>query len=369
LLGIAGNLLAAAAALSLVLRRGVRDLGGLVDAGLIGFAVGGVLWAVLPQVQGGWAEQLHLFVVVFVLPATLGPLMRLLRGTGRQPITLWMLFGALGLALVGHIVEAIGDGNRVANDIGQMLFMVALTAIGLFALDPAGVKAAQAPAALKPERLSTARLSVLGLVVVAVSAIGAANDVAGRSAASALLVVQGALMVGLVMFRVGLLAGAHERAQQALEYRARHDPLTQLPNRHEFISRLRAAAAAGEQCALLFCDLDDFKSINDNYGHDVGDRVLAEVARRLRECVRPADVVSRIGGDEFVVLLRGASDARAVKVRDRIETELGQLPDLPGGVGVRVSVGAAVTHGATDPDELLRAADHAMYREKARRRR
>lgn len=365
LLGAVGNGLAAAAALSLVLRRGVRDLGGLVDAGVFGLAVGTVLWAVLPHNTGGWAAELHRFVVVFALPATLGPLVRLLRGSIRQPMALWWLFAALALAIAGHILNA-SAGTAAVNDISAMLFMLSLTAVGLFALDPSGLVATRTPATLPPERLSTGRLVLLGLAVTSVPVIGAGQDSLGVS--WPLLVTQGLLITALVMVRIGLLATSRERAERALTHRATHDPLTELPNRYQLVGRLRTLLAAGEPCALLFCDLDDFKPINDQYGHDAGDRVLEEVAQRLRLCVRAPDFVSRIGGDEFVVLLVNASQTQADIVRDRVEAELARPADLDGVDGIRASIGVAAARGTADPEQLLAAADRAMYEVKKTRR-
>jgi diguanylate cyclase (GGDEF)-like protein/PAS domain S-box-containing protein len=149
------------------------------------------------------------------------------------------------------------------------------------------------------------------------------------------------------------------------------DPLTGLPNRVLFTDRLQAALARArrdnERLAVLFVDLDKFKPVNDTYGHAVGDQLLLVIARHLRACVREADTVARIGGDEFVVLLtevRGADDALAVA--GKIHHTLRQ-PITVGAYQLEVSssIGVAIfpEHGHDDV-QLIKSADDAMYRAK-----
>src|SRR6478735_7714354 len=102
------------------------------------------------------------------------------------------------------------------------------------------------------------------------------------------------------------------------------DPLTGLPDRAAFLAALRSATATGEAVAVLFLDLDDFKIVNDGFGHEAGDRLLIQVATRLRNAVRDGDMVARLGGDEFTVLCAGVSDqARAAMTAGRLRAALG----------------------------------------------
>ena len=107
-----------------------------------------------------------------------------------------------------------------------------------------------------------------------------------------------------------------------LAHEASHDALTELPNRrrfHEELERMCGRGRADDSIAVLFLDLDGFKDVNDQFGHDVGNELLVEVAARLRSCVRPGDIVARMGGDEFTIMLtRIDNPAPAIEVADRI---------------------------------------------------
>ena len=153
--------------------------------------------------------------------------------------------------------------------------------------------------------------------------------------------------------------------QERLTYEAEHDALTGLPNRRLMRKSLGASLRA-EAVAVLFVDLDGFKAVNDVHGHDAGDELLRQVAGRLAACVRDDDVLARVGGDEFVVLIPGiveAADAEATCARIRASIE---RPFPIHGVEVLIgaSVGVFMAPSAGDPDEALRAADRAMYTKK-----
>lgn len=161
------------------------------------------------------------------------------------------------------------------------------------------------------------------------------------------------------------------RAQEHIEWLARVDPLTLLANRHAFDEiaqrRLGEASAAGRRCTLLFIDLDDFRLINNGYGHRVGDRVLALVAERMRSAIGERDLIGRRGGDELVVLLDDVPRPElAVEVAQRLIRKISE-PQRVFGMEVTVtpSIGIAFypADGA-DLDSLLSAADAAMYQAK-----
>jgi diguanylate cyclase (GGDEF)-like protein/PAS domain S-box-containing protein len=161
-----------------------------------------------------------------------------------------------------------------------------------------------------------------------------------------------------------------ERLKRVAEY----DSLTELPNRALFSDRLQHAIAhcrrEGSHLALMFVDLDDFKPINDTFGHHAGDLLLQAVARRMQQCTRESDTVGRIGGDEFVVLLPAVVQANdALSVAEKIRAALAQPFHVDGYGELRVSCSIGVAlfpeHGHDDIT-LSRNADDAMYHAKSR---
>jgi len=159
------------------------------------------------------------------------------------------------------------------------------------------------------------------------------------------------------------------RLQERLERLAHYDPLTALPNRALFFDRLEGAVARARReerrFALLFIDLDGFKAVNDRYGHDAGDYLLFEIARRLRAAIRDSDTAGRMGGDEFTVLLENiARPEDAAAVAEKIRASLSEPAAIPAGATVCVgaSVGIAVfPEDGVDGESILKAADSAMY--------
>jgi diguanylate cyclase (GGDEF)-like protein/PAS domain S-box-containing protein len=167
------------------------------------------------------------------------------------------------------------------------------------------------------------------------------------------------------------------QAQTRIEQLAFSDMLTGLPNRRLFLDRLRQSMAVSERgqnfCALLFLDIDKFKTLNDTLGHQVGDVLLVQIADRLRRSVREYDTVARLGGDEFVVLLEqlGAQEDEAARqaqhVAEKVTAQLGREYDLDGHKYIGTSsIGIAIFRGQdVSSDELLRRADLAMYQAKS----
>jgi len=158
--------------------------------------------------------------------------------------------------------------------------------------------------------------------------------------------------------------------QEQLEHRASHDSLTDLHNLASFYEHLgRALSLArrqGSMVALMFIDLDDFKLINDSLGHQEGDRVLREVAKRLKECSREADIAARIGGDEFSVMLEEVADASsAARIAERFQEQLRVPFDVHDRYRMYTSASIGIAVGAQgQPQELVRAADLAAYQAK-----
>jgi diguanylate cyclase (GGDEF)-like protein len=166
------------------------------------------------------------------------------------------------------------------------------------------------------------------------------------------------------------LALNHARAVEEAVHEALHDSLTGLPNRSLFLDRLRHSVARAERSdtpvAVLFCDLDGFKTVNDSLGHRTGDRLLVSVAERLADCLRPTDTIARLGGDEFAVLLEELREpGDAARAAQRLLDSLKPAFELrEREFFISASIGIAA--GTEEAETLLRDADLAMYRAKSR---
>ena len=193
----------------------------------------------------------------------------------------------------------------------------------------------------------------------------------------------GVVLVILVLSRQFLAMNENHRllaelevVRNQLQHQALHDPLTGLANRRLFTDRVEHAFAQRRvDVTLLYCDLDDFKIVNDEFGHQAGDSLLQTVAQRLLECVRPGDTVARLGGDEFAVLIEDST--AATQVADRVVASI-QEPYQWGDATVRTSVSVGIAQHQTtnetralqtaqvsSAEQLINAADSAMYVAKA----
>ncbi len=212
---------------------------------------------------------------------------------------------------------------------------------------------------------------------------GVSLPIRGRGAAFGVLSVQSRSLrdfssedVAFLQSIAHVLAAAIERrgSEEEMRHQALHDPLTGLPNRNLFSDRLAhaldLARRHGSLVAVLFCDLDQFKLVNDSLGHEAGDELLAAVAPRLRGALRDADTIARFGGDEFAILVEeGESERDATRVAERINEVLARPFVLRGRDHfVSATIGIAIGSGEEEPQALIRDADAAMYRAKERGR-
>jgi diguanylate cyclase (GGDEF)-like protein len=168
-----------------------------------------------------------------------------------------------------------------------------------------------------------------------------------------------------------------KNAEEQIRHLALYDDLTQLPNRRLLIDRMQQAMAAcargGRRCALFLLDLDNFKELNDTFGHDHGDLLLQQTAERLNACIRDVDTAARLGGDEFVVMLTDlAADIteatrQATAVGEKILATLNRPYDLCGDeYHCTPSIGITLfADQSSSVDELLKQADMAMYQAKS----
>jgi diguanylate cyclase len=303
--------------------------------------------------------------------------------TRRVPVPyrmqLWLLgFGLIGISLSDsifvYLVSSGADEMPPATNFGFIAGPL-LIAIAALATADGSTAATAAAGHLRANRLiERIHLLLPYILVVATGAVVVTQIVVGHDIDATETSVASAVLV-LVLVRVMITQLENEALLERvsahgaeLAHRAQHDPLTGLPNRALFGDRLVAAMDRyrdhGRPFALLLIDLDDFKSINDSYGHAAGDRLLSAVGERLRNCVRGGDTVARLGGDEFAVVLDGTADHQG-SVGERVLDALrhpfeidGQMLALGASVGV-VEPGHDDVHATADL--LLQRADGAMY--------
>ncbi|NAZ80784.1 diguanylate cyclase [Kineococcus sp. R8] len=270
----------------------------------------------------------------------------------------------LRLVLVG-VLSAAG----VASSALPSLYPVIIAGTSLITLPRSPGRRTEAAAAVVMVGGSVALLAgVQAGVVPTALPVGAGTTVGGALVIAGLVFLRyaGALSTELAASRTALAAEQHLRVEQ-LHEASTHDPLTGLLNRaglEEVVPDALAEGAPGHGTALLYLDLDAFKPVNDTHGHPVGDALLVGVAQRLRTVVRPGDHVARVGGDEFVLLLRAVADEADVAA---VAWRARQVVGEPVAVGevrvvVGVSAGWAVSHDASTAwESLVVRADQAMY--------
>ena len=219
------------------------------------------------------------------------------------------------------------------------------------------------------DREACGRIGVRSLVVVPLMRDGTAIGVLKvMSSAPRRFVEDDAELLALM---AGFIADALTNASNhgALGHQALHDSLTGLPNRTLLVDRISQALLRAQRhdegVAVFFLDLDGFKAVNDTLGHDAGDRVLVDLAERMRAILRSGETLARFGGDEFVLVCEDVSESVVEAVRQRVIGVVGDVDKALGGVGLGVSIGAAWSADARrSPDDLLADADSAMFHEK-----
>jgi diguanylate cyclase len=370
-----------AAGLVVVHRRRVSGRHGadLIDALMVGTVAGMLSWICLmePNVYNGTSSLferlisisyplMDLVVLVAVLQLWLASQKRLPAYDLLSASLVFLLIADTAYAAT-LVNGTYATGNPL--DGGWLLFFALF---GAAVLHPSMVTLSD-PVVQAQTKLAWRRLVLLTGTLLIAPALLAYQAVIEDHIHVPLLAGGSVVLFLLVALRMGGMIGERQLFERRLEFRAFHDPLTGLPNRTLFMDRLERALARTERrttkVAVLFVDLDDFKEVNDSFGHEAGDRVLVAVAHRLRGCLRPADTAARMGGDEFVVLVEDVEDALgAARLAERILDELGTPVSLEGlervvGVSIGIALGGA-QEGR--PGNLLRKADLALYRAKSR---
>ncbi|MDP2367455.1 diguanylate cyclase domain-containing protein [Rhodoferax sp.] len=290
--------------------------------------------------------------------------------------------------LVGWVYASFHMSDFVASLYGKQPAGLGLAIFDGVVPTDAALLYRSADYTVEPQALSRLPLSANEYLVVAghtwtlsISALKEFETSLGRDS-SPIIAITGAGLSLLLALLAWLLGFGRDRAMrlaagmtEELRHVAQHDSLTGLPNRALFSDRLNQelsrAKRHGDRFALMFLDLDNFKPINDNFGHAVGDLVLQQVAQRLRDSIRDSDTVGRIGGDEFVVLMPELTNLNTAHgVAEKVRQAL-RLPYVIDGreLMISCSVGIALypTDG-TDEIALTKSADQAMYRAKGQGR-
>ena len=359
------------------------DRAGLLDAAILTTAATVLTWTFLiaPALVGGDTDPLSLAISVAYPLCDLvliGVLMGLLATPGARTPAFGLLVGNVALLLIADQAFAVQslDGTYSSGGLLDAMWLVAYVLAGTAALHPS-MRALSQPTPVAVAWLGPVRL----LFLAAAMLTGPILMTLGRpDADTGLWVIAGgtALLSMLVLARLAGLVGMLARdvdqrraLEQRLSHQAFHDPLTGLANRRLFVKQVEAALADRAELgrmAVLFIDLDDFKTVNDELGHAAGDDVLVAVGARLMAAVREEDLAARLGGDEFGILLTGLVD------RDTASTAAERILHLlstPVAIdGLMVPVGASIglatdTADTHTVDDLLGAADVAMYGAKA----
>jgi diguanylate cyclase len=362
------SLLALGGAMVVVVRRGRRDIGGVLDSAVTALAIGGLMWSALllpylSSIGTSAARQVALFVDIFVMMGALGAVLRVSLVATQRIFATWLLAAGLLCSLLSHVAVALFTDpvTSVRPDWTNLPFLVAYAALGCAALHPSAAVITR-PDAAPDDDLSPGRLTFLGFMTAAAPLIGGGRAVFGLPTDGLLVALGSAMVIPLVMIRIARLSAQRRRAERALHRMANSDALTGLPNRAACLARLDATLASpagADGLAVLFCDLDGFKPVNDRLGHAAGDALLVAVATRLRSCLREQDLVSRFGGDEFVIVC--GRDAVG-PVCDRIRKMVAEPITVAGEeVRIGVSVGVAYAGPHSTTDDVIGRADLAMY--------
>jgi diguanylate cyclase (GGDEF)-like protein len=282
-------------------------------------------------------------------------------------------FVSLASAVVSVVVSLLT--TRVDSDyyspVVDLCAMIGYLGMAAAVLHPSAKDFAQ-PGGWQRRELTPVSLRHLGLVLALVPVVGSLPVLFGGEPDTQLLSLGTLLVIPLVIMRIGLLLAQRTADQEALRYQAHHDELTGLVNRRRFFALLDQAV---DRChrgtlpsiAVLYCDLNKFKAVNDRYGHEAGDHILRTFADRLTAAIRTEDLAARIGGDEFLILCPAADAGDAEALRIRVQ-ELATRPMHWAGqeFTIGATVGIAVGRGGDlSGDALVRAADTEMYARKA----
>jgi diguanylate cyclase (GGDEF)-like protein len=332
---------------------------------LIAPRLGSATLPTVPQVVAVFFPMVDVLLLVVVI--------HLLFADGIRKPALWLLGGATGGMFVGDVLYAVHEDGLSSNSpllkLFDVLLLTSFVTIAAAALHPT-MRTLTEPQRVVSRTLGIVRTAGIAAVLVmpTVAAVGSPSPTGWNGTVRLVLSV---LLTVAVIVRIVRANNSRARAEQVARHRATHDALTDLPNRELLtgaISRWgERAAGEGQEITLLFIDLDRFKMVNDSWGHRVGDELLCAVAARLSTAVRSEDLVCRIGGDEFVIMLATTSPSPLPEsLAQRLLADFAEPFVLSvGSVIITPSIGVARSDGAVEALELIRDADTAMYKAKS----
>jgi diguanylate cyclase (GGDEF)-like protein len=351
----------------------------LLDALLVGAAVAAIGWHFLidPLVPDSWNTAAFITLLYPVLDLSIVSVFLAvgLSGSRRMPLSIALVGVGFGIAAVTDCFYTYAVALRRYTSASwlNLGWQVQAVLLCLAALLAAGRLNADA------QRQDVKRdLTIVPalIAVLAVAGVAVFDKVRFSQLSDTTLAISILLFVGL-LGRQFIAIRDRTRLADQLRTAAVTDVLTGLPNRRQFEEVLNVeaplAGRGGQALSLIMVDLDNFKNVNDTYGHSTGDAVLAQAADRVRRCVPANDLTSRYGGEEFVCLLPGVEESAALAVAERIQHAMSSppmtLPDRPDTLRLTASLGVATIDSQraapVDADELLDAADRALYRAKA----
>ncbi|GAA1027224.1 hypothetical protein GCM10009557_07770 [Virgisporangium ochraceum] len=342
-----------------------HSLPGLLDSAIITVSAGLLTWIYLiGPILGAADVGLASRLVAAAYP--LGDLMllslgaRLLLDGGSRSVAIYSITGYLALTILPDTLNTLDalDGQTRWTVVVSLLWMVSGLVLGAALVHPSASDL-YAPTTAENLDLGPVRLGVLMLVTLLAPAAQLLQYVRGAPTYIPLTCVSCCVLFTLVIARLGGVVAVQRRM-------AVTDLLTGLRTRRYFENAAARLPQTGDRAvAVLLLDIDHFKSVNDTYGHDGGDRVLREVARRLSQSVRPSDVLARYGGEEFVVLMPQTRPEDARMIAERVREAVARRPiEVTDGVAITVTVSVGIACRPGDVDEtrqLTTFADRMLY--------